>query len=328
MKDKFVMGLDIGYSNLKVVAGTQGKARSHVLPVGAGPSRLMPRDLRGGAIDAIYVSVDDEEYAAGVEPDRLQSWERELHGSYTETKSYRALFYAALLLSESETIDVLVTGLPVDQFKNPKNREALESMMKGQHQITPAVSVTVKEVVVVPQPGGAYLHAVSSVTDTDIIELFDEGRTLIIDPGFYSVDFVSFLAGEIQYDYSGTSHEAVSAILEHCASSIQRDYGFLPKIDMIEKAIRMHKPHIFLNSRKVPLGNYLTKASADVAEIALTAMKRTLRKDDMNPDVVVLAGGGAMFYEGAARSVYPLAKIVVPEQSVMAIADGYWSLGA
>lgn len=328
MSEKFILGLDIGYSNLKIVCGTESKRERHILPVGAAPSRLMPKDLRGGAADAIYVSIEDETYVAGVEPSRLQSWERELHETYTETKSYKALFYAALLMSGSPKIDILVTGLPVDQFKDESFRKRLEGLMKGVHQVSPKVSVEVAEVIVVPQPAGAYLHAVSSVDKSEIIEMFDDGRTLIIDPGFYSVDWVSFAGGEIQYDYSGTSQEAMSSLIEYASALIQNDYGFKPTTETIEKAIRNRKDYIFLSSQKVTLEPYLSRASADVAEVALTAMKRTLRKDDMNPDVVVIAGGGSHFYEQAARSVYPKAQVVVPNNPVMAIAEGYWDLGS
>ena len=111
---KFILGLDIGYSNLKIAMGFKGgHVTTTVLPVGAGPLALMPQQLTGGEGNCIQVVIDDEKWVAGVEPDRLQGWNRELHDDYPATKPYKALFYAALLLSEQKEIDVLVTGLPV-----------------------------------------------------------------------------------------------------------------------------------------------------------------------------------------------------------------------
>ncbi|BCD57618.1 hypothetical protein IOMTU157_p204 (plasmid) [Citrobacter portucalensis] len=43
---QFVLGLDIGYSNLKMAMGYKGEeARTVVMPVGAGPLELMPQQL-------------------------------------------------------------------------------------------------------------------------------------------------------------------------------------------------------------------------------------------------------------------------------------------
>jgi hypothetical protein len=42
------------------------------------------------------------------------------------TNQYKALFYAALALTEQPVIDVLVTGLPVDQFKDENTRKKTE----------------------------------------------------------------------------------------------------------------------------------------------------------------------------------------------------------
>lgn len=85
----FILGLDIGYSNLKMAMGFRGEeVTTTVLPVGAGPLELMPQQLTGGAGSCIQVVIDDEKWVAGVEPDRLQGWDRELHGDYPATKPY------------------------------------------------------------------------------------------------------------------------------------------------------------------------------------------------------------------------------------------------
>lgn len=58
---QFVLGLDIGYSNLKMAMGHKGEeARTVVMPVGAGPLELMPQQLTGGAGASIQVVIDGE----------------------------------------------------------------------------------------------------------------------------------------------------------------------------------------------------------------------------------------------------------------------------
>jgi len=324
----FILGLDIGYSNLKMAMGFRGeKVTTTVLPVGAGPLALMPQQLTGGAGSCIQVVIDDEKWVAGVEPDRLQGWDRELHGDYPATKPYKALFYAALLLSEQKEIDVLVTGLPVNQFMDPELRKALKKRLEGEHQITPKRAVTVKSVVVVPQPAGAYMDIVNSTEDGDLLDVLHEGKTIVIDPGFFSVDWVALEGGEVRYHSSGTSLKAMSVLLKTISLLIQEDHGSSPGIDKIEKAIRSGKDEILLFGVKVGLKEYLDKASFGVAQNALTPMRTSMREDGMDADVVLLAGGGASAYKAAAKELFPKSRIVMAGDPLVANAKGFWFCG-
>ncbi|GJA77854.1 ParM/StbA family protein [Aeromonas caviae] len=325
---EFILGLDIGYSNLKMAMGFRGeKVTTTVLPVGAGPLALMPQQLTGGAGSCIQVVIDDEKWVAGVEPDRLQGWDRELHGDYPATKPYKALFYAALLLSEQKEIDVLVTGLPVNQFMDSELREALKKRLEGEHQITPKRAVTVKSVVVVPQPAGAYMEIVNSTEDGDLLDVLHEGKTIVIDPGFFSVDWVALEGGEVRYHSSGTSLKAMSVLLKTISLLIQEDHGSSPGIDKIEKAIRSGKDEILLFGVKVGLKEYLDKASFGVAQNALTPMRTSMREDGMDADVVLLAGGGAAAYKAAAKELFPKSRIVMAGDPLVANAKGFWFCG-
>src|SRR5574340_407043 len=106
-----IVGLDIGYSNLKVAFGEEGKEPELVSrPAGAAPSEhIGQRIMAVGADEPLRVLVDGKEYVAGCSHDRLENWARELHKDYTATDSYRALFNAGLLLSGMTEIDRLVT---------------------------------------------------------------------------------------------------------------------------------------------------------------------------------------------------------------------------
>lgn len=325
---QFVLGMDIGYSNLKLVMGFKSEEpKTKVLPVGAGPADLMPQQLKGGSTDSIQVTIDDEKWVAGVEPDRLQGWERELHGDYPSTKTYRALFYAALLLTEQKEIDVLVTGLPVDQFKDEGLRKALEQRLIGEHKITPKRSVTVKSVIVVPQPAGAYMDILTNTTDEGLLEIVQEGKTVVIDPGFFSVDWVALEEGEIRFHSSGTSLKAMSVLLHEINVLVQDDHGVAPGLEKIEKAIRAGKTEILLVGEKVPLSDYFDKASSKVATNALVPLRKSMREEGMDADVVLLAGGGAAAYHGAAKELFPRSKIIMSKDSVASNARGFWFCG-
>lgn len=326
----FVLGLDIGYSNLKIAYGNseKGEMTTKLLPAGAGHINLMPRTLHSGVDDdVITVLIDDETWVAGVEPSRLQGWERELHDNYTTTNVYKALFHAALLISGETVIDRLVTGLPVSQALDETTRKSLIERLIGNHQVTPKRTVEVKEVVVVPQPVGAYMDIVSNTTDQETLDAVTEGKTVVIDPGFFSVDWVALDEGEVHYHSSDTSLKAMSRLLEAANNLIRDDHGGAPGVSTLEKQIRAGKDHTMVFGRKVALPEYIEKASELVSQDALTAMRSTMRDEGMNADVVLMAGGGAQAYEAAAQALFPNSNIVTPKEAVLSNARGFWHCG-
>ena len=119
-----VLGIDIGYSNLKLAFGKAGHNPQVLLrPAGAAPADRLGEKISGKAEDDfLRVTVNGNPFVAGLSPDRAELWSRELHEDYPSTESYRALFHAGLLLSELDQVDVLVTGLPVNQYLNPDLR--------------------------------------------------------------------------------------------------------------------------------------------------------------------------------------------------------------
>lgn len=321
----FIVGLDIGYSNLKMLSGVPGAPpAAAVLPAGAGPVAAMPDRFGrkpGGADGFLAVSVDGEAWAAGVEPSRLQNWERELHPDYPGTQSYRALFYAALALTGRAEIDHLVTGLPVSQYVNQQRRAALKALLEGDHAVAARRRVRVKRVVVLPQPAGAYLDAVQKVDDP---AAFDDARTLVIDPGFFSVDWVLIDGGEIRTANSGSSTNAMSVLLEAAGELIMAERGGHIGRDLLEKAVRAGQRTLSLFGRPVDLTRYVAQAAKRTAPVALTALRQSLRGESREVDIVVLAGGGAATYAEATREVFPKARLIVPSEPVLANVRGFW----
>ncbi|HME21158.1 MAG TPA: ParM/StbA family protein, partial [Acetobacteraceae bacterium] len=319
----FVVAVDVGYSNLKILAGMAGTAPAvTILPAGAGPLAAMPDRLGRGRDDRhLVVSVDGAAWAAGVEPGRLQNWERELHPEYPATAAYRALFHAALLVSGQERVDRLVTGLPVAQHQDTARRERLRAALIGVHQVTPERQVTVEQVDILPQPVGAYLDAIGSAAAAAV---FNTARTLVIDAGFFSVDWVLIDGGELRSANSGSSTSAMSLLIEAADDLIQQDHGDRLGLDQIEKALRAGSGTVSLFGSPVELAPYLTAAAKRTASAAITAVRQSMRSERRAVDVVLLTGGGAAIYADAAREAYPRSQVVVPADPVLANARGFW----
>lgn len=321
-----VLGIDIGYSNLKLAYGPQGAEPKVLLrPAGAAPADRLGEKIGGnGEEDFLRVLVNGEPFVAGLSPDRAELWSRELHEDYPSTNSYRALFHAGLLLSELDQIDLVVTGLPVNQYLNPELRERLAAQMQGEHQITPRRKITVSKVKVVPQPVGGFVDHVWSLQDATEIE---DSRVLVVDPGFFSVDWVLISNGELRRQSCGTSLEASSVILDEAVRLIAEDFGGNVGRERLEHTLRNGHDQVRLFGERVDVAPYLTKAADKVGPIVSTRLRESLRKENASADMVLLVGGGAGFFELAIKDAFPQLKVSTPDTPVFANVRGFWRMG-
>ncbi|MFZ5883518.1 MAG: plasmid stability protein StbA, partial [Chloroflexota bacterium] len=318
-----------GYSNLKIAYGPSisGKPKGLVIkPSGAGPASSMPTSLRHeDTSDEVRVLLDGDDWVAGVEHGRLQAFDRELHREYASSRQYKALFHASLLFAESDRIDHLVTGLPVVHFQDAGMRERLEKSLTGIHEPAKGKKVRVENVRVLPQPAGAYMDLVSTSEDLDLLE---EGRIVIIDPGFFSVDWVTIEGGEIRSASSGSSLKAMSVLLEAVDERIEKELGDRVGVQRLERAMRNRETSVLHFGSRLDISPFINAAVREVAPSALTAMRQAMRAEERNVDAVLLSGGGAKAYEAAAADIFEKSRILVPRDPVLANARGFWNYGA
>lgn len=321
-----IVGLDIGYSNLKVAFGSDNSflPTTVLRPAGAAPADRFGKRLDGKLQDDfIRVLVNGNEYIAGVSPDRAQLWNRSLHEDYASTESYMALFKAGLLLSGMRQIDELVTGLPVSQFMEGKRKKTLERLMQGSHLIHPGVTVEVTNVKVVPQPIGGFVDFIQNSKE-DI----EDANILIIDPGFFSVDWVVINNNEIRNQSSGTSLNACSILLEEVAKSISKKFETKINLESIENAIRKNKSTVFILGQRVELLPFLKAAREKIGPAVSELVQQAVRSEGKDVDVVILVGGGANLYFDIARQAFPRQKVLISQDSVFANSRGFWFYGA
>ena len=316
------IGIDVGYSNLKIVAGADHTPDivEH-LPAGAGPVESLPDSLGGGRIkEGRTVHVGGQPWVAGIEPYRLHGLSRDIHDDYTTTKAYRALLLAALDVGADTMVSNLVTGLPVAHYQEPERRKRLVAQIRGSHQLTPDKRVQVKRVTVLPQPIGAYVDA--SAHDLDPA-LLNEGRVLVIDVGFFSFDWALIEDVALISQVSGTSLEAVSRLLDNADEIIRADYGERVGTARIEAALRQRSGRVLLHGERIQLRPVLNKAAAKTAQQAIGALRQTQR-GQRPVDLVVLAGGGAELYSDAVRALFPKTRVFTPPDPWLANARGFW----
>jgi len=320
------VGLDIGYSNLKIVYGDNTEVSPKMIkrPAGAAPLDHLGQRIMGND-DSLHVLVDGKEFAAAVSHDRIENWPRELHKDYTATESYRALFNAGLLLTEMSEIDCVITGLPTNQYLDAELREHLTKIMRGEHQITPRRKVVVHDVKIVPQPLGGFVDWMHGLDDPSQIE---DSSVLVVDPGFFSVDWVLLVNGEFKRASSGTSLDATSVVLDEAAAMIAQDHGGNPGRSKLENAVRAERSTVSVFGERIEIAPYLADASAKVGHIACSQIQESLRKENSSIDQIVLVGGGAPFFEASIKEAFAKTPINLAKEAVFANARGFWRGGA
>lgn len=320
------LGLDIGYSNLCLVfgGGMSAEPRSLVAPAGAGPVSALPDAIGGERVDpgsdGWMVPIKGDLWAAGVEPGRLQGLPRDLHADYTKSDSYRALFLAALTATGAARIEHLVTGLPVSHYRTGHAR--LAAALHGTHRVGGGMAVSVERVTVLPQPAGSYVDFVSRLENLDLAE---RGLVLIIDVGFFSVDWLLVDGGEIRSAASGTSLLAMSMVLRAADELLQRRHGCQVGVERLERVVREGWPSFYAGGNRVSTRSLLAEAADLVAPRALAEMRQAMR-GERAVDGILLTGGGAALFEPHVAPLFPGIRIAVPDAPVLANARGFWLL--
>lgn len=320
----FGLGMDIGYSNLKLAFGDLGEASPFAtsMPAIAAPASTVANLLSAEAEeDGIRVMVNGVQWVAGLPPAAVHRQARELHDAYAGSDVWMALAGAGMLAACEDRIPLLVAGLPVGHYGSESQREKLVGLLQGTHVLTRKRTVVVERAMVIPQPIGAYLDAVEWFDDASLIL---EGRILVLDPGFFSVDWALIEEGRYVAQASGSSLSAMSRLIETASLSIATDHGGNPGVGRMEDAVRQGKETVRVYGETVELKPYLDAAARAVATQALTELRANLRGDSAAVDLVLLAGGGAALYAEAAKVVFPKSRVAYAEDPVLANARGFW----
>lgn len=327
-----LVGLDVGYGNLKVASYRQGdkEAKTTILPIGAAPATRAAKSMGNGGVDVgdgALVTIDGEAWVGGVSPLELQDFARPTHANYPKTKEYLALYYTALSKLETETVGVLVTGLPVKQFYEGKvNGQVVElqKRLEGTHHISRGKTVTVDRVVVVPQPAGAYTDLIQA----DPTLASDRDRfALVLDVGYFSTDWVLIQGGKVADGSSDSSTDATSRVIEKATRQISVANGNI-KISpaRVESALRGGREVLAIGDREVDYRAFVTAAANEVGEQVVAKVHSSLRGLADLIDVVALTGGGGELLERPIRSAFSGSKFALSKDPVTANARGFLAL--
>jgi plasmid segregation protein ParM len=328
-KDLAARAVDVGYGNTKYTVG-------HLPMDGAldGICELFP-SLTPSALhtnfsaalgqerDTVRISLDGETYEVGKEVRLLLgggSHDRTLDENFCLSKRYLALVLGSLAYMRVDTVDCLVLGLPLTTYES--KRRLLEEFVQGEHEIG-GKPISIQKVTVVPQPmGGFYDYVIQN----GMANALSYEKNLIIDPGFYTLDWVTSEGKRpIDSRSNAVNDSGASTILTEVRQAIEKDMECDPGDMMrIDEALRLDRP-LKLNGKLVDLAQYRPL----IAQKADSAMNKLISgaKGVVDIDNVILVGGATHLYRDAVQARFPNHQIHVGEQPVFANVRGFQMLG-
>ncbi len=332
-KELDIEAIDIGYGFTKYTTGYNPKTG---LTYNLFPSlaSLSPTEEMGGDFFVLRDTktiTDNVGVLWEVGPDasdiKSNNSVRALHENFVESEQWLVLLKGALAYIDKDNIDILVLGLPVSGMKK---RKAVIERAQGDHIIGDR-TITVRKVVVIPQPLGAlYNHAITSGD----FNSFLESNTLVLDPGYLTFDFLVTKGFSVNGHRTNAKPGGMHSILRSIADSISHDENIeFNDLEQIDDAIGLkhggveNKEERFVSiyGRKINLKNHI-KNTVPVIDSNMNFMLQNIytTTDISN---IVLAGGPNMIFEKSISRAFNEHKPIKLSDGIFGNVKGFWLYG-
>lgn len=327
MVNKIVRSIDVGYGNTKFCyGGSDDNLKCDHFPSIA--SLYTGMDRGAGVMvkrDLVEVENANSRYLVGKDSiDTLSSRDdrgRTLLTNYIETPQHLALFRGALAyLGESE-IDLMVSGLPVNYFA--QNKISMAERLKGEHEFPDGRKVLIKDAWIIPQPIGGFINYFMSTNQTDSLA---DLKSLTIDVGYYTVDWLVCRGLKLQDERSGSTPGGMSLVLERLTHLISEDrQAPFSDVNIVDAGIR-NKFVTRIQGMRYDFSHLIPKMDAYIITAIQSVISSVGSLDDI--DVIVLVGGGAHCYKTVVENLLNGRDIIVPEDSLYSNVKGFYLAGS
>jgi plasmid segregation protein ParM len=349
-KAPVVRAIDVGFGLVKLSVRKAGgidfiNFPSMAIPADASAVRTLGTRKR----DTFDVPVNGANYEVGRDVGLAQaggSFGRDVTDEFYRGAIYEALTKGALrymLEAGDSVIDVLVLGLPVNQYNDSKRRDYLRSHYEGDIPVGDGKKVTVRKVLVQAQPMGGYaalddhldaLNAVIAKTPGALKplpggEALDDLSVLMVDPGEHTLDWLLIQQGSINPRSSGAAsdagrHRVLRSVLESLVAEVGRPLGpaVMPRIN---DALRSNSP-VKLAGVAHDLQHF-EPVIMTVVEDCINRMVDGLRDAHEIIDLMVLVGGHPERYRDILAKRYPAIPVFIMPESMSANVRGFQMIG-
>lgn len=325
-----VLGVDVGYGNVKVygvVPGDATRFRSFHFPAMAVDARAgMMTANYGRALDLRQPVVNGRTYYVGRDVALMlkQPTAAALDKQYPMTDDYHALLLGALAEAGLSEIDLLVLGLPGRYFVDMTLKQAMCNKFVGEHTIGD-FRVNVRRIHIVPQPVGGLA---SWANYADIWQRMKKQEALIVDAGYNTLDWCVFRQRAVIPQMTSSEQGGMAHFVDAIREELDRSYPnvHLRGVHQIDEALRGER-QLMQEGKPIDL-QPLIDAALPVWDTSLSNMVRMVQ-DLRSYDGIYVVGGGARFIASAIETRYPGVKpMITPDaQPFMANVRGFVTAG-
>lgn len=335
MTSKIILSVDVGYGNTKAVWGDESNLEICFKSLTPSTS-IDQKSMEGSSanqLNRVQIDVGGNAYLVG--PDAYMSGGTfHLDPDFVQRNEYLALLRGSIHYMFKQTgvvtreLDGMVLGLPVSSFARMK--PLLMKVARFEHPVPVpdqfktdcghTVMVTVKNVIILPQPIGALRFNAESRQTGAIGVSNSDAVSLVINPGYDTFDWLVSKGFQTDLARSGSFQGGVSQLLREVSSVAGMKLG-VGHIDAFECETALETGVLHINGRKIPFTEFVEvaeKAAAEVVDRFISALDKRRRFDH-----IIMTGGGAKFYERALRKRLPDYNITVAKDSVMHNARGF-----
>jgi plasmid segregation protein ParM len=345
-----VRAIDVGFGLVKFSLPADGGVTFSSFPSMAIPADVSAvRSLSTRRRDTFDVPANGAQYEVGRDVGLAQaggSFGRDVTDEFYKGAIYEALTKGALryMAEAGDTvIDVLVLGLPVNQYNDAKRRDYLRDTYQRAVEIGDGKTIEVRKVIVQAQPMGGYAALEEHLDELNQVirdtggalqplasaDELDDLSVLVVDPGEHTLDWLLVQQGSINPRASGAAsdagrHRVIRAVQESLAADIGRPLG--PAVaPRINEALRQQQP-VKLSGVAHDLNKYEPQIMS-VVEDSLNRMIDGLRDAHEIIDLIVLVGGHPARYQDVLKRRFPAIPVVVMPESMAANVRGFQMIG-
>ncbi|HYE40798.1 MAG TPA: hypothetical protein VEB23_12750 [Ramlibacter sp.] len=345
-----VRAIDVGFGLVKFSLPAEGGVTFSSFPSMAIPADVSAvRSLSTRRRDTFDVPANGAQYEVGRDVGLAQaggSFGRDVTDEFYKGAIYEALTKGALryMAEAGDTaIDVLVLGLPVNQYNDAKRRDHLRDTYQRAVEIGDGKTIEVRNVIVQAQPMGGYAALEDHLDELNQVirdtggalqplasaDELDDLSVLVVDPGEHTLDWLLIQQGSINPRASGAAsdagrHRVIRAVQESLAADIGRPLG--PAVaPRINEALRQQQP-VKLSGVAHDLNKYEPQIMS-VIEDSLNRMIDGLRDAHEIIDLIVLVGGHPGRYQEVLKRRFPAIPVFVMPESMAANVRGFQMIG-
>lgn len=249
-----------------------------------------------------------------------------MNDDFSKTSDYLALLRGALTLMDVTAVSVLQLALPLTTYFT--HADDLKKAMVGPHSLYKSskekYTCFVYRVEVAARPIGAYANFLRY---RKIQGVAVGNNSLIIDVGYFTLDWVVATGNQISDERSGSTKGRMSVVVRTIMNALNEEHKVSINAGLaqqIEEALGTDNLTIKFYGEKVDFAKYIVNVQDDVVDHINVVVDAVGSAQDISD--IVLCGGGAKLFTPHFKKRYPKNIITCRADSQFEVVNGLYAM--